>query len=167
WIAARRRTGTSSGSPESCCRSSVSRSLSWCRQSTRAGSHARRRPEAMATLDCDVCVVGAGAAGLSLAAAAVQMGARTVLIERGRMGGECLNTGCVPSKALIAAAHRAQAIREAAQFGVHAGEPRIDFAAVMAHVQAAIRAIAPNDSVERFEGLGVTVLRATARFVSP
>ena len=121
----------------------------------------------MATLDCDVCVIGAGSAGLSLAAGAVQMGARTVLIERGRMGGECLNTGCVPSKALIAAAHRAQTIREAPRFGVQTGEPRIDFAAVMAHVQGAIRAIEPNDSVERFEGLGVTVLRTSAHFVSP
>ncbi len=74
------------------------------------------------------------------------------------MGGDCLNTGCVPSKALIAAARQAQAVREAKRFGIKAGEPQTSFPAVMEHVRAAIAAIAPNDSVERFTGLGVTVI---------
>jgi pyruvate/2-oxoglutarate dehydrogenase complex dihydrolipoamide dehydrogenase (E3) component len=118
-------------------------------------------------IDCDVCVVGAGSAGLVVAAGAAQMGARTVLIERGRMGGDCLNYGCVPSKALIAAAERAQTMRDSTDFGIRGIEPEVDFAAVMAHVHGVIRAIEPNDSVERFEGLGVTVLRAEAHFTSP
>jgi pyruvate/2-oxoglutarate dehydrogenase complex dihydrolipoamide dehydrogenase (E3) component len=83
------------------------------------------------------------------------------------MGGDCLNYGCVPSKALIAAGHAAQAIREAGHFGVAAGEPAIDFAAVNRHVHGVIAAIAPNDSVERFMGLGVKVIQAHARFTSP
>jgi pyruvate/2-oxoglutarate dehydrogenase complex dihydrolipoamide dehydrogenase (E3) component len=93
------------------------------------------------------------------------MGARVVLIERGKMGGDCLNYGCVPSKSLIAAAQAAESVRAASRFGVEAGEPRIDFARVHDHVHRVIAAIAPNDSVERFEGLGVTVLKGSARFV--
>lgn len=115
----------------------------------------------------DVCVIGAGAGGLSVAAGAAQMGAAVVLVERGRMGGDCLNYGCVPSKALIAAARAAQATRDAARFGVAAGEPVVDGKAVFARVREVIAAIAPNDSVERFEGLGVRVIRAPARFVAP
>jgi pyruvate/2-oxoglutarate dehydrogenase complex dihydrolipoamide dehydrogenase (E3) component len=90
-----------------------------------------------------------------------------VLIERGEMGGECLNTGCVPSKALLAAAKAAQTVRTSDRFGVEAGAPRVDFAAVHRHVHEVIAAIAPHDSVERFEGLGVEVIRAEARFVGP
>ena len=119
-----------------------------------------------ATMDTDLCVIGAGSAGLSVAAGAAQMGARVVLIEAGRMGGDCLNTGCVPSKSLLAAAAAAQAVRDAGRFGISAGEPAVDFAAVHAHVHEVIAGIAPNDSVERFEGLGVKVIRAHARFVS-
>jgi pyruvate/2-oxoglutarate dehydrogenase complex dihydrolipoamide dehydrogenase (E3) component len=115
----------------------------------------------------DICVVGAGSAGLSVAAGASQMGADTVLVERGRMGGDCLNFGCVPSKALLAAGHAAQTVREAGRFGVNGHEPAIDFAAVHRHVHGAIAAIAPNDSQERFEGLGVKVIRASARFTGP
>src|SRR5262245_47107530 len=115
----------------------------------------------------DLCVIGAGAAGLSAAAIAAQLGARTVLIERGEMGGECLNTGCVPSKALLAAAKAAQAMRNADRFGVNGGGPSIDFAAVRRHVRGVIEAIAPHDSAERFAGLGVDVVRAEARFVGP
>jgi len=118
-------------------------------------------------LTVDLCVIGAGSGGLSVAAGAAQMGARTVLIEKGLMGGDCLNYGCVPSKALIAAAHRAQAQRDSAPFGVAAVEPQIDFAAVNRHVRSVIDAIAPHDSVERFEGLGVTVLQGAARFTGP
>ncbi|MCG6122057.1 MAG: FAD-dependent oxidoreductase [Microvirga sp.] len=113
----------------------------------------------------DICVIGAGSGGLSVAAGAAQMGARVVLIEKGEMGGDCLNTGCVPSKALIAAAHAAHAGREAARFGVDYDPPRVDFARVHAHIHGVIAGIAPHDSVERFEGLGVRVIRGHARFV--
>ncbi len=115
----------------------------------------------------DLIVIGAGAAGLTAAGGCTMYGLRVALIERGRMGGECLNTGCVPSKALLAAAHRAHAVRTAARMGVIAGEPRIDFAAVHAHVQAAIARIAPHDARERFEAMGVEVIAGEACFVSP
>lgn len=119
-------------------------------------------------ISADLCVIGAGSGGLSVAAGAAQLGARVVLIEKDRMGGDCLNTGCVPSKALLAAAHAAQGMREAGRFGIHSnGPPRIDFPAVMAHVHGTIAAIAPHDSQERFEGLGCTVLRGAARFIGP
>ena len=112
-------------------------------------------------------MIGAGAAGLTVAAVAAQLGLRTVLIERGEMGGECLNTGCVPSKALLAAAKAARAVRESRRFGIAGGEPTVDFAAVHRHVRGVIAAIAPHDSVERFEGFGVEVIRAEARFIGP
>ncbi|BBF94208.1 dihydrolipoyl dehydrogenase family protein [Blastochloris tepida] len=120
----------------------------------------------MATrLTPDLCVIGAGSGGLSVAAAAAGFGVPVVLVERHAMGGDCLNTGCVPSKALLAAAKRAQAIRTAGTFGIAAGEPAVDFRAVMAHVRTVQASIAPNDSEERFTALGVTVIRAGARFV--
>ncbi len=112
----------------------------------------------------DLCIIGAGSAGLSLAAGAAQLGLSVVLFEAGKMGGDCLNYGCVPSKALIAAAKQAQAMREAGKFGVASVEPSIDWAAVKAHMKGVIAAIAPNDSQERFEGLGVIVIRERARF---
>jgi pyruvate/2-oxoglutarate dehydrogenase complex dihydrolipoamide dehydrogenase (E3) component len=115
----------------------------------------------------DICVIGAGTAGLVTAAGASQLGAETVLIEADRMGGDCLNTGCVPSKSLLAAAHAAVAHRRAARFGLVQDAARVDFAKVHAHVQGVIRAIAPNDSEERFEGLGARVIRARARFAGP
>jgi pyruvate/2-oxoglutarate dehydrogenase complex dihydrolipoamide dehydrogenase (E3) component len=117
------------------------------------------------TLNCDVCVIGAGSAGLSVAAGAAQLGARTILFEKGKMGGDCLNYGCVPSKALLAAAHRVKTISTAPEFGIATHAPVIDFAAVMQHVRNVISAIAPHDSVERFQELGVCVIRAEARFV--
>ncbi len=126
-----------------------------------------KTPEESAVLTPDLCVIGAGSGGLSVAAGAVQMGASVVLIEGGRMGGDCLNVGCVPSKALIAAAARAQAMREGGPLGIAPVEPTIDYAAAMGHVQETIAAIAPHDSHERFEGLGCTVIRDWARFVSP
>jgi pyruvate/2-oxoglutarate dehydrogenase complex dihydrolipoamide dehydrogenase (E3) component len=95
------------------------------------------------------------------------MGAKVVLIEKHKMGGDCLNTGCVPSKALLAAAHSAQTIRDSARFGVEGQAPEIDFQAVHDHVYGVIAAIAPNDSVERFEGLGVRVIKEAARFTGP
>jgi pyruvate/2-oxoglutarate dehydrogenase complex dihydrolipoamide dehydrogenase (E3) component len=118
-------------------------------------------------IKADLCVIGAGSGGLSVAAGAQQMGARTVLIEGGVMGGECLNSGCVPSKALLAAAHAAMSGKKAAAFGVSFGMPIVNHARVQAHVAEIIAAIAPHDSQERFEGLGVTVIRAWASFVAP
>ena len=118
-------------------------------------------------LEADICIVGGGSAGLSVAAGASQMGARTVLIEAGKMGGDCLNYGCVPSKALLAAAHAADAVRHAGRFGVDGHVPEVDFGRVHDHVHEVIAAIAPLDSQERFEGLGVTVIRAHGRFCAP
>ena len=114
--------------------------------------------------DFDLLVIGAGAAGLSVTAVAAQLGARVALIERNRMGGDCLNFGCVPSKALLAAARHAAAIRAAPRFGVSAGEPQADFARALARVHRVIAEIAPNDSTERFTALGATVIRGEARF---
>ena len=92
---------------------------------------------------CDICVIGAGSGGLSVAAGAAQMGARTVLVERGKMGGDCLNYGCVPSKALIAAAHAAHVQRSASRFGIADVEPSVDMAKVRDHVRGVIAAIEP------------------------
>ncbi len=121
----------------------------------------------MSLLKPDLCIIGAGSGGLSLAAGAVQMGARVVLIEGAEMGGDCLNAGCVPSKALLAAGKAAEAMRQVGPFGIGPVQPEIDFAAVKAHVAGVIAGIAPHDSQARFEGLGVTVLRGWARFTSP
>lgn len=119
------------------------------------------------TIHTDLCVIGAGSGGLSVAAGAAQLGADVVLVEKGEMGGDCLNAGCVPSKALIAAAHSAHAARTSARFGICAGEPRVDFDKVHDHIHNTIAAIAPNDSVERFEGMGVRVLKSEGRFNGP
>jgi pyruvate/2-oxoglutarate dehydrogenase complex dihydrolipoamide dehydrogenase (E3) component len=115
-------------------------------------------------IDVDLCVIGAGSGGLNVAAAGAQLGLSTVLVEGGEMGGDCLNSGCVPSKALIAAARAAVEYRRAAALGVTYDPPRIDFARVRAHVKSAIEAIAPHDSQARYEGLGIRVIRAMARF---
>lgn len=120
----------------------------------------------MAQIKADLCIIGAGSGGLSVAAGAAQLGRKVVLIERHKMGGDCLNYGCVPSKSLIAAAAHAHAIRRASEFGVDAGEPKVDYARVMKHVHGVIAAIEPNDSVERFEKLGCKVIKAAAKFVS-
>ena len=112
--------------------------------------------------DYNIVVIGAGSGGLvaSLIAAATQ--AKVALIEAADMGGDCLNTGCVPSKALIKAAKTAYTIREAHKFGIHSTEPKIDFTAVMQHVKQSIEAIAPHDSVARFTELGVDCYQAHA-----
>jgi pyruvate/2-oxoglutarate dehydrogenase complex dihydrolipoamide dehydrogenase (E3) component len=112
----------------------------------------------------DICIIGAGSGGLTVAAAMAAFGETVVLFEKGDMGGDCLNTGCVPSKAMIAAAKHAQSMREASRFGVSSVEPRVDYQAVHDHIHSVIAAIAPNDSVERFEALGVRIIKATARF---
>lgn len=117
--------------------------------------------------DFDIAVIGAGAAGLSVTAVAAQLGLRVALVERGRMGGDCLNTGCVPSKALLASAHAVRAARGAGVLGIRIAEPEVDWAAVQAHVHGVIAAIAPMDSVARFTALGATVLQGNARFVAP
>ena len=118
-------------------------------------------------IKADICVIGAGSGGLSVAAGAAQMGARTVLIERGRMGGDCLNYGCVPSKSLLAAACAASRGPSAAAFGVDLVPPRVDGERVHEHIRAVIAAIAPHDSSERFAGLGVRVIHADAHFTGP
>ncbi|MBL4775476.1 MAG: FAD-dependent oxidoreductase [Mariprofundus sp.] len=127
-------------------------------------------------LHVDICVIGAGSGGLSVAAGASQMGAKVALVEKSEMGGDCLNTGCVPSKALLAAGHAAQSMRDAARFGVgitgqsggepgvQAQTPDVDWQQVHDHVHGVIAAIAPNDSQQRFEAMGVTVIRAAGRF---
>jgi pyruvate/2-oxoglutarate dehydrogenase complex dihydrolipoamide dehydrogenase (E3) component len=117
-------------------------------------------------IKADLCIIGAGSGGLSVAAGAAQMGAKVVLIEKGKMGGDCLNYGCVPSKSLLAAAHVADVQRGSQAFGIAPVTPQIDFAAVNAHVQDVIAGIAPHDSVERFEDLGVTVIQAAGKFIA-
>ena len=113
----------------------------------------------------DVVAIGAGAAGLVTSAGAAGLGARTALIERDRLGGECLWTGCVPSKALIAVASTVAAIRHGRAFGVSAGEPAVDWPAVKQWVHNARLAIEPHDSPARFGSLGVDVIHGTARFI--
>ena len=112
----------------------------------------------------DLCVIGAGSGGLSVAAAAAAFGVPVVLIEKGRMGGDCLNTGCVPSKALIASARAAALARGGARFGLEPQEPRFRFEDVMDRVRERRARIAPHDSQERFESLGVDVFRGRARW---
>ena len=115
----------------------------------------------------DICVIGGGSGGLSVAAGAAQMGADVVLLEGHKMGGDCLNYGCVPSKSLIAAGKAAHAMGAGAAFGVTPVEPVIDYAAAKDHVAQVIASIAPHDSVERFEGLGVRVIKDYGQFISP
>jgi pyruvate/2-oxoglutarate dehydrogenase complex dihydrolipoamide dehydrogenase (E3) component len=112
----------------------------------------------------DICVIGAGSGGLTVAAAVAAFGVPVVLIERGRMGGDCLNYGCVPSKALLAAGKHVAAYGHAPAFGVAVTHPIVNFARVHSHVKGVIAAIAPNDSKERFTGLGVRVIEGEARF---
>ena len=114
--------------------------------------------------DVDLAVIGAGSAGLSVASGAAQLGRSVVLFEAHEMGGDCLHTGCVPSKAIIAAGRAAQGFREAERLGVAGATPKVDFDAVKAHIQGVIATIAPHDSQDRFEGLGATVIREAARF---
>ena len=114
----------------------------------------------------DLIVIGAGSAGLTAAGGCAQFGLKVALIEKGPMGGDCLNTGCVPSKALITAARRAQEMRENAKYGIADADPVIDFQAVHDHVQAAIASIAVDDSQERFEEeFGVEVIRGAAKMI--
>ena len=121
----------------------------------------------MERIKTDLLVIGAGSGGLSVAAGAVQMGAKVVLLEGHKMGGDCLNYGCVPSKALIAAGKAAYTQGHAEKYGVADQKPKVDYAAAKDHVADVIATIAPHDSVERFEGLGVHVITEFGRFISP
>ncbi len=118
-------------------------------------------------LSADLIVIGAGSGGLSAAAGAAMLGLDVILYEKGEMGGDCLNYGCVPSKALLAAARAAYGIHDAERFGVSSGPAQVNWEAVKRHVKDAVQAIAPVDSQERFEGLGVTVIREHAKFLDP
>jgi len=119
------------------------------------------------TLKADLCVIGAGSGGLSAAAGAAMLGLKVVLFEKDEMGGDCLNYGCVPSKALLSAAKAAHWPAEAGKYGVVLGPASVDWNGVRAHVRRTIETIAPVDSQERFEGLGCTVIREAARFSDP
>lgn len=118
-------------------------------------------------LKADLIVIGGGSGGLSAAAGAAMLGLNVVLYEKAEMGGDCLNYGCVPSKALLTTAKYAQTARDGEKFGVSVSEPQVNWEKVKAHVQNAIDTIAPVDSQERFEGLGVTVIREHASFKDP
>lgn len=118
----------------------------------------------MENIKTELCIIGGGAGGLSLAAAASQLGVKVVLVEKNKMGGDCLNSGCVPSKALLAAAkHRWQCLNNHT-FGFTVQRSHFDFSKVMAHVKQTIADIAPHDSVERFEGLGCQVILGQGQF---
>ncbi|MCC6597783.1 MAG: FAD-dependent oxidoreductase [Alphaproteobacteria bacterium] len=119
------------------------------------------------TIKADLCIIGAGSGGLSVAAGAAQLGLNTVLVERAEMGGDCLNTGCVPSKALLAAAKRAHMHRKGDIKGIAPHEPEIDFSAVKDHLFDTIKMIEPNDSPERFRELGVNIILEEGCFTSP
>ena len=118
----------------------------------------------MKTIKTDIIVIGGGSGGLSVAAGAAQMGADVVLFEDGEMGGDCLNTGCIPSKALLAAGKAAHHVARNAEMGITGNAAKVNFAATKAYVADVIATIAPHDSVDRFEGLGVTVIRERASF---
>ncbi|MBY6084640.1 dihydrolipoyl dehydrogenase family protein [Ruegeria arenilitoris] len=121
----------------------------------------------MQELKTDILVIGAGSGGLSVAAGASQMGADVILLEGHKMGGDCLNYGCVPSKALLASAKLAHAQSHIAPFGVADHAPQVDYAAAKDHVRDVIAQIEPMDSQERFEGFGVRVIRDWGTFLSP
>ena len=121
----------------------------------------------MKRIKTDILVIGAGSGGLSVAAGASQMGAKVVLLEGHKMGGDCLNYGCVPSKALIASGKLAYAQEHSAAYGVANAAPQVNYAAAKDHVQDVIAQIEPVDSQERFEGFGVHVIREFGHFISP
>lgn len=142
--------------------STVSGAGGGAKASTKTGSTMLNGGE---KISCDICIIGAGSGGLSVAAAAAAFGQSVVLIEKHKMGGDCLNYGCVPSKALIAAGKRAHGMRTSAPFGIRPVEPEVDFKAVHDHVRGVIGAIEPNDSIERFTGLGVRVITGAGKFL--
>ncbi len=115
----------------------------------------------------DLCVIGAGSGGLSVASGAVQFGLNVILIEEGLMGGDCLNYGCIPSKSLLAAAKALNNSKSAENFGVMNTNTVLDFNKVHDHIKNVIKNITPHDSVERFTGMGVKVIKGHAEFISP
>lgn len=117
--------------------------------------------------DYNLIVIGAGSGGLVSAYIAAAVKAKVLLIEKNSMGGDCLNTGCVPSKALIKAAKVNYQIKEAHQYGIDASEPQVNFSKVMKYVHESIKEIEPHDSIERYESLGVQCVKAQAQIVSP
>ena len=119
------------------------------------------------TFDRNLIVIGAGAGGLVSAYIAAAVKAKVTLVEGHKMGGDCLNYGCVPSKALIRSAKLAKQIRQAASFGLRDARAEVDFAAVMARIQRVVADVEPHDSVARYTGLGVDVVQGRARITSP
>lgn len=115
----------------------------------------------------DLCVIGGGAAGLTVAAGAAMLGAKVALVEKRALGGDCLHFGCVPSKALLASAKLAHAMRQASSLGIGADPPQVDIARVMERVRGVVETVAHHDSVERFQGLGVEVILGGGRFTDP
>ncbi len=138
----------------------------WALERLRVGRLYRAWPRPR-RFDRNLVVIGAGSAGLVSAYIAATVRARVTLVEAQHMGGDCLNTGCVPSKALIRVAHAAHEARSASRFGIEGCEPQVDFRKVMQQVHAAVQSVAPHDSVERYRALGVDVRRGHARIVSP
>ena len=116
-------------------------------------------------VDYDVVVIGGGSGGLVVASAAAQLNAKVALVEKDRLGGDCLWYGCVPSKSLIHASRIAYEVNHSSRFGIYTNPPQINFAEANAHVQRAIAAIQPHDSPERFRGLGVEVIFGSGQFV--
>ncbi len=121
---------------------------------------------ALKTIRCDIAIIGGGAGGLSVAASATQLGAKVVLIENEKMGGDCLNSGCVPSKSLLAASKAQWQMRHSEYFGIDSNNVKTNFKAVMQHVRQVIDNIAEHDSVQRFEKLGVQVIQASGKFLN-
>jgi pyruvate/2-oxoglutarate dehydrogenase complex dihydrolipoamide dehydrogenase (E3) component/uncharacterized membrane protein YdjX (TVP38/TMEM64 family) len=136
--------------------------VQWAKARRRPGTWARPRK-----FDCNVVVIGAGSAGLVAAYIAAAVKAKVALVEKHRMGGECLNTGCVPSKALIKSARVVAQAKRAREFGLRSMQTEFDFAEVMERVQRVVSAVAPHDSIERYTGLGVECVQGEARITSP
>src|SRR3569833_3263839 len=114
--------------------------------------------------DFDLCVIGGGSGGLVVAAGGAALGAKVALIEKNRLGGDCLWSGCVPSKALLHTTNIAQRMRTTNTCGLSSHEPTVDLAAVMTHVRDVIGAIEPHDSPERFRAMGIEVIFGAGRF---
>src|SRR5690606_18974551 len=116
--------------------------------------------------DYNLLVIGAGSAGLVSAYIGATVKAKVALIERDKMGGDCLNTGCVPSKALIQSSRIAEAMRQADRYGLPAVNPQLPFAPVMERIQKVIKQVEPHDSVERYTRLGVDCIQGEATLIS-
>ena len=117
-------------------------------------------------LKTDVCVIGAGSAGLVVAAGAALFGVNVVLIEKNLMGGDCLNYGCVPSKALIYAGKLKEKLNKVEKIGMSVHIPETNFSKIKNYIENVIKSIEPNDSVERFQGMGIKVIKGNAKFIN-